>query len=280
MDFNSEDLKVNLDIKILRLNLRPELNINISISLAKDENLTNKENNECPICHIFSDQLLNFNEQKFKMGSTPLHQIMSKNCTKCLNAVITIIGDNKIKLRKNKEKHDALYFALKYKSLDCIRMILPLRGKILSLLNATNLLVFGIIHKLKDITDFFLKKHSLNVLHEIFNFYQKISGKTFLHLASKWNNYHSLRNILRRMVKILDINSLDKDGNTPLHTAASASSYKCVKILCDKNADVFLRNNNGELAGEYKKVDKKIGQFLKEVREQSSHLHSVPENIA
>jgi ankyrin repeat protein len=61
------------------------------------------------------------------------------------------------------------------------------------------------------------------------------------------------------MVRLLidygaDINTIDSDGDTPLHRAASQGSLEIVKSLLDAGADVGAKNNMGLKAASVAKI--------------------------
>jgi ankyrin repeat protein len=51
-----------------------------------------------------------------------------------------------------------------------------------------------------------------------------------------------------------DINTIDSDGDTPLHRAASQGSLEIVKSLLDAGADVGAKNNMGLKAASVAKI--------------------------
>ena len=65
---------------------------------------------------------------------------------------------------------------------------------------------------------------------------------TLLHHASKGDHYKLLKYLLKH--HSIDVNSKDKNEDTPLHIASLVGSRNCTKVLLSKGADPLLGNSD------------------------------------
>lgn len=74
------------------------------------------------------------------------------------------------------------------------------------------------------------------------------NGETALHMAIRLKQLDVTRELIN--AKTVSKNLADKDGNTPLHLATIINQEEVVKLLLEKNADVYLTNNENKTAKE------------------------------
>jgi ankyrin repeat/IBR domain-containing protein 1 len=68
-----------------------------------------------------------------------------------------------------------------------------------------------------------------------------------LALILDWNKVCQT-NQKKTVIESIDINALDRSGNTALHFAAANGLLKCVQILVDHNCELFIENESGDTA--------------------------------
>ncbi|KAH6697526.1 oxysterol-binding protein [Plectosphaerella plurivora] len=75
-----------------------------------------------------------------------------------------------------------------------------------------------------------------------------LEDTTILHLAIQCAEFPVVEYVLSEGASSLDVNSRDKDGNTPLHLAASQGRTQVVKLLLEQNGiNDAIPNNQGRL---------------------------------
>jgi len=70
---------------------------------------------------------------------------------------------------------------------------------------------------------------------------KNMQGRMPIHLAIRWNNVGCVEELL----KIIDIETINNDGYTLLHYAASEGVTDCVQLLLDRGANKYARDNQG-----------------------------------
>ena len=68
-----------------------------------------------------------------------------------------------------------------------------------------------------------------------------------LRIVLDWNRI-SQTNKNKKVIETIDINALDRNGNTALHLAATHGLIECVKILIENNSELFIENESGDTA--------------------------------
>jgi oxysterol-binding protein 1 len=75
-----------------------------------------------------------------------------------------------------------------------------------------------------------------------------LEDTTILHLAIQCAEFPVVEYVLAEAAPSIDVNSRDKDGNTPLHVAASQGRTQVVRLLLDqKDINDAIANNQGRL---------------------------------
>lgn len=76
------------------------------------------------------------------------------------------------------------------------------------------------------------------------------NGKTVLHYASYYDKVDVISFMLEAFMLQTDaeINSIDSEGNTPLHIAAANNNISTVMFLLQNGSDITLQNHSGETA--------------------------------
>ena len=73
---------------------------------------------------------------------------------------------------------------------------------------------------------------------------KNIYGETPLHLAIKNPSKDALQVILRN--RAVNINAQNNNGETPLHLAIRSADKKIIELLLKKNADITIKDKNGD----------------------------------
>ncbi|XP_054168211.1 ankyrin repeat and IBR domain-containing protein 1-like [Oppia nitens] len=60
-----------------------------------------------------------------------------------------------------------------------------------------------------------------------------------------WNQFHESDKCMKN-IEVIDINALDRNGNTALHLAVSNGLFECIKILCENDCNLFIENQLGD----------------------------------
>ena len=69
-----------------------------------------------------------------------------------------------------------------------------------------------------------------------------------LKLILDWNRICQTNKGKRKVIETIDINVLDRYGNTALHLAAHNGLMECVKTLVNNNCELFIENESGDTA--------------------------------
>ena len=93
--------------------------------------------------------------------------------------------------------------------------------------------------------------------------------ETPLHKFIQMGNNDLLERVLRQ--KIIDINEVDKDFNTPLHLAAQKDNLKACKLLVAYKADLFLENITEEKTA-LAMAGQRVKRYLSTIISQSSEM--------
>ena len=73
-------------------------------------------------------------------------------------------------------------------------------------------------------------------------------GRTTLHSYAKLHSTENLRQLLKSINDLEEINCADDYGNTPLHFAATLGVSESVLLLLNAGADANIKNSYGETA--------------------------------
>lgn len=97
---------------------------------------------------------------------------------------------------------------------------------------------------------------------------KNIYGETPLHLAVKNPSKDALHVILRN--RAININAQNNQGETPLHLAIRFADKEIIDLLLKKNADITIKDNNGDDARSLaKKMKIKLPKQEKSKQEKS-----------
>jgi diazepam-binding inhibitor (GABA receptor modulating acyl-CoA-binding protein) len=106
----------------------------------------------------------------------------------------------------------------------------------------------------------YLKKYPLSA-----NIRSSSNNLTPLHYASDRGFVKIIEALLPY---VADINAQDEDGNTPVMTAAISSYKEAVSLLIDNNADISIKNTDGENCISSSMIDKDIQEYIKNYKKK------------
>ena len=159
---------------------------------------------------------------------TPLHfaaKAGSFDCTKMLieNGADTLLEDHK--------GWKPLHFAVQAGSLDCLKMLVQNCADVLTKdhdgLTPLNFAVDG------------GPKECIKVLAET----EDVNGRTLLNRLAETDQTDLISSLIIKAD--VDLNVKNRNGMTPLHCAARAGHYECMKLLLNHDADVELQDEEG-----------------------------------
>lgn len=135
----------------------------------------------------------------------------------------------------------ALHWAINYNAKGAIEVLLRQNGINLELANAggNTPLMIAIAKQNPIIVDLLIKR---GANAETIN---PNNGQTALHVAAL-KNIKSIQIALALIAENADINSIDADGNTPLHIAAKNGNVHICQLLIVEGANKNAINNSGE----------------------------------
>lgn len=171
-----------------------------------------------------------------KKGLTPLHKLITLNNLTCIKKLLTYDVD--INNSGIDGKSNIFEYVLRYGNKELINFFINLPINFDYTNQYSDTYLHGIFLSKKNafpdsiIRNLLDKMNNLNI--------QNVDGSTIIHLINKTNNWNKYIDILKR--KNIDINLIDKNGNSPLDYLSKNESKVFIKKIFNSSKLISLKS--------------------------------------
>jgi len=251
------------NIKIVQLLVNSGANINISESSSDHKvdppiivayNLSNENSNNFEIYNYLLEKGANCNV-KDKNGSSLLLLAIRKNN---YENILKIIKKNVDIKEKDNDNNTPLLEAIKNKNINIVRLLIDYAQK--NNINIEDIDIESIISKeYYKILKILVNSSSISIKST-----QLQSGNSLIKII-KCKDISTIKKekLINALIKKgININSVDKNGNTSVIYAIKKRNPSILKILIEKGADLSNKNNKGQTTKDYAQRLNEIIEYL------------------